>query len=336
LTACRRPPDVKFYDFVDKQPAIGRLVIIEGTERVLADRALEMVTERILPDETRDLNLDRFPANEIEDTGRLREAIQAMPFLATSRLIVITEAQTLKTAIRRDIWSVAEAVPEGNTLVICDLLSPRAQRPQPFGSMAGRSALRIDTTANDETRKRFTEETLKELKVTAEPRVIAALAGSSADLAAIRNDLQKLALGGKKITFADLEQETLSIEDPKAYKYASALVEGRVAEALSIAHEMFASDSRAGVALASWAAIECGLVWELARGGKLTGRSAWRSRALGPVAARVGEQRARRAFERAVRAFEAAVTGRIEDPELIIDLLTAELAGLSAKRPTIA
>lgn len=327
---------MKFYDFLDKQPAIGKLVIIEGTERVLADRALEMLTERILPDETRDLNLDRFPASEIEDTGRLREAVQAMPFLATSRLIVITEAQTLKTAVRRDIWSVAEAVPEGNTLVICDLLSPRAQRPQPFGAMAGRSALRIDTTANDETRKRFTEETLQELKVTAEPRVVAALAGSSADLAAIRNDLEKLALGGKKITFADLEQETLSIEDPKAYKYAGALVEGRVAEALSIAREMFASDRTAGVPLVYAVATECGLLWELARGGQLTGRSAWRSRALGPIAARIGEQRATRAFERAIGAFDAIVTGRIDDPELAVEVLTAELAGLSAKRPTTA
>jgi len=325
---------VKFYDFIDKQPAIGKLAIIEGTERVLSDRALEIVIERVLPDETRDLNLDRFPAGDLDDTSRLREAVQAMPFLATSRLIVITDAQTLKTAIRRDIWSVAENVPDGNTLVICDLLSPRAQRPQPFGAMAGRSAMRIDTTANDDVRKRFIDETLAELKVTAEPRVIGALAGSSADLAAIRNDLQKLALAGKKITFADLEHETLSIEDPKAYKYAGALVEGRVAEALAIAHEMFASDRTAGVPLVYAAATECGLLWELARGGQLIGRSAWRSRALGPIAARVGEQRARRAFERAIGAFDAIVTGRIDDPELAVELLTAELSGLGAKRST--
>jgi len=327
---------VKFYDFVDKQPAIGKLVIIEGVERLLGDRALDILIDRVLPNETRDLNLDRFPASEIEDTGRLREAVQAMPFLAASRLIVITDAQTLKTAIRRDIWSAAENVPEGNTLVICDLLSPRAQRPEPFGAMAGRSALRIDTTANDDVRKRFVEETLKELKTTAEPRVIGALAGSSADLAAIRNDLQKLALSGKKITFNDLESETLSIEDPKAYKYAGALVEGRVAEALSIAREMFASDRSAGVPLVYAAATECGLLWELARGGRLTGRSAWRSRALGAIAARVGEQRARRAFERAIGAFDAIVTGRIDDPELVVELLTTELAALSAKRPTTA
>jgi DNA polymerase III delta subunit len=323
---------VKFYDFVDKQPAIGKLTIIEGTERVLADRALEIVIDRVLPADMRDLNLDRFSASGLDDTSRLREAVQAMPFLANARLIVIAEAQTLKTAIRREIWSVAETVPEGNSLVIYDLLSPRAQRPQPFGAMAGRSALRIDTTANAETRRRFIEETLAELKATAEPRVIGALAESSADLAAVRNDLQKLALGGKKITFRDLEEETLSIEDPKAYKYAGALVEGRVGEALAIAREMFSGDRSAGVPLVYAAATECGLLWELARGGQLTGRSAWRSRALGPIAARVGEVRARRAFERAIGAFDAIVTGRVEDPELAVEILTAELAGLSAKR----
>lgn len=323
---------MKFYDFVDKQPSIGKLTIIEGTERVLADRALEIIVERVLPPDARDLNLDRFPANDIEDTSRLREAVQAMPFLASSRLIVITDAQTLKTAIRREIWNVAESVPEGNSLVICDLLSPRAQRPQPFGAMAGRSALRIDTTANVETRRRFVGEMLEELKATAEPRAIAALTESTADLAAIRNDLQKLALGGKRITFRDLEEETLSIEDPKAYKYAGALVEGRIAEALAIAREMFASDRSAGVPLVYAAATECGLLWELARGGQLSGRSAWRSRTLAPVAKRVGEMRARRAFERAIGAFDAIVTGRVDDPELAVEILTAELAGLSAKR----
>ena len=70
------------------------------------------------------------------------------------------------------------------------------------------------------------------------------LARSEADLASVRNDLEKLALAGKKITYKDLEGESLSIEDPKAYRYASALVEGHVGEALGIAHEFFANDPR--------------------------------------------------------------------------------------------
>jgi DNA polymerase III delta subunit len=323
---------MKYYDFVEKKPAIGKLVIIEGTERVLAERALEMVIDRALPPDMRDMNLERFPAGQLDGGGRVREAVQAMPFLASSRVVAVTDAQTLKAAMRRELWDVAENVPEGNTLVICDLLSPRSQRPQPFGAMAGRSALRIDTTANEETRTRFIEETLQALNVAAEPRVVSALAASEADLASVRNDLEKLALLGRKITYKDLEQESLTVEDPKAYQYAGALVEGRVADAMSIAREMFANDRGAAVPLIYALASECGYLWELAReGGEIPARMRWRERALRSIAMRVGEQRARRAYERAVAAFDSIVTGKVDDPELVVDMLTAELSGLGRR-----
>jgi DNA polymerase III delta subunit len=321
---------VKYYDFIEKAPAIGRLVIIEGTERVLAERALETAIDRVLPPDMRDMNLERFPAGQLDNAGRVREAVQAMPFLANSRVVAVTDAQTLKAAMRRELWEVAQSVPEGNTLVICDLLSPRSERPKAFGAMAGRSALRIDTTASGDVRQRFIEETLQYLKTSAEPRVISALAASEFDLASVRNDLEKLALLGRKITYKDLEQETLTVEDPKAYQYAGALVEGRVPEAMAIAREMFANDRSAAVPLISAVARECGFLWELAReGGEIEPRMRWRERTLRPIAMRVGEQRARRAFERAVEAFDAVVTGKVDDPELAVDMLTADLSRLS-------
>lgn len=329
---------MKFYDFVDKVPKVDKLAIVEGTERVLAERALDVLLDRLLPPDMRDLNLERIPASEWTDAGRVREAVHAMPFLAERRVVVVTDAQALKAQPRRDLWDVAQAVPDGNTLVILDLLSPKSQRPQPFGVLAGRAALRIDTTANEETRTRFITETLGELGATAEPRVIAELARSESDLAAVRNDLQKLSLGGKKITFSDLEQESLAIEDPKAYKYASALVEGKVADALAIAHEFFANDPRgAGIPLLSALATECGMLWEMAReGGELPARMRWRERALRPIAARVGERRARVAYERAVRGMEAIVTGQAgndpDDIRTLVERITAELSGLSRSR----
>jgi DNA polymerase III delta subunit len=324
---------MKYYDFVEKQPAIGKLVIIEGTERILAERALELVIDRVLPPDMRDMNLERFAPSQIDGTSRIREAVQAMPFLASSRVVAVTDAQTLKAALRRELWEVAESVPEGNTLVICDLLSPRSQRPQPFGAMAGRSALRIDTSANEDVRARFIQETLQELGASADARVIDTLARSEADLASVRNDLQKLAIAGKKITYKDLEQESLSVEDPKAYQYAGALVEGRVADALGIARDLFESDRNAAVPLIYALATECQLLWELAReGGEIPARLRWRERVLRPIASRVGEQRARRAYERAVAAFDSIVTGKVDDPELAVELLTAELSSLAARR----
>lgn len=327
---------MKFYDFVDKAPKIGTLVIVEGEERVLAERALELLLDRLLPD-MRDLNLERIPAAEWSDAGRVREAVQAMPFLAERRVVVVTDAQTLKAQPRRDLWAVAETVPPGNTLILMDLLKPKSQRPQPFGALAGRSALRIDTTAGEDARARFITEVLTELGATAEPRVIAQLSAGASDLAAIVNDLQKLALGGKTIAWKDLESEALTIDDPKAYRYAGALVEGRVAEALGIAHELFGNDPRgAAIPLLSALATECALIWEMARpGGELPTRAKWRERALRPLAARVGERRARVAFERAVRGIEAVVTGQAgndpDDHRALVDRITAELIGLSRR-----
>lgn len=323
---------MKYYDFVDKQPAIGRLVIVEGTERVFAERAVDALIDRLLPPDVRDMNLERFPATALENAGRVREALEAMPFLASTRVVAVTDTQLLKAAMRKELWSAAESVPEGSTLILSDLLSPRSQRPQPFGAMAGRSALRIDTTPNADARERFVRETLDELGATAEPRVIDALARSEADLASVRNDLQKLALTGKKITYREFEAESLSVEDPKAYRYAGALLEGRAAEALGVARELFANDRGAAIPLIYALAQDCNLLWELARnGGEIPARQRWRERALRPIAARIGEKRARGAYERAIAAFDSVVTGKVDEPELAVELLTAEVASLTAR-----
>ncbi len=308
-------------------------MIVEGTERILADCAVETVVERVLPEDVRAMNLERFAATELESFERVREAAQAMPFLAQRRLVIVSDAQLLKADARRELWDVAQNVPDGNTLLIADLVSPRQQRPQPLGAIAGRAALRIDTTAGPDVRTRFIEETLQQLGARAEPRAIDAMADSDAELAAVRNDLEKLALGGKRITLAALERESLVIEDPKAYHFAGALVEGRTGDALGIARESFAVNRNAAIPLISALATECELLWEIARpGGTVPARLRWRERYLAPIARRVGATRARQAYERAIGAFDAIVTGRIEDPELAVDLLTAEVAGVLEQR----
>jgi DNA polymerase III delta subunit len=330
---------MKFYDFLDKAPPIGRIVIVEGTEQALAERALEALLDRTLPPDVRDLNLTRLGPGEVGEGAAVREAVQAMPFLADRRVVIVADAQTLRAPERRALWDAAQGVPEGNTLVIMDLLSPRSQRPQSLGAIAGRAALRIDTTATDDVRRRFVQDLLTSLGATAEPRAIAALVTSPAELTAIRNDLEKLAIGGKRITLDDLERETLVVEDPKAYRYAGALVEGRLSEAFGIAQELFEHDPRgAAIPLLSALATECSLLWDLARpGGSVPERLRWRERALAPIARSMGEARARNAYERAVRGVEAIVTGRGgNDPEeyrTLVERISAECAML-ARRPS--
>lgn len=329
---------MKFYDFLEKQPKIPRVVVIEGTERVLAERALEALLDRLLPLDLRDLNAQRFSPAEASERGRLREAIAAMPFLAEHRVVIVTDVQTLKVDPRREIVDVAQSVPEGNILIICDLVGPRSLRPKPIGSEFGKAVLRIDTTASDDVRDRFVRETLDALGATAEPRVIAMLGRSEHDLASIANDLAKLALSEKKIMARDLEEQTLTVADPKAYKYASFLLEGKTAQALDIAHEFFALEPRnAAIPLLSALASECNFVWEMARpGGMLPARMQWRERPLRALAGRIGEETARRAFERAVRGIEAIVTGRAgsdpDDHRTLVERISVEVAVLSRRR----
>jgi DNA polymerase-3 subunit delta len=326
---------LKFYDFLDKAPAIGKLVVIEGTEHMLAQRALEKALDRLLPQDVRDLNLVRFRAADVGDGTSVREAVQAMPFLAERRVVVVSDAHQLRAQERRDLWAAAQSVPEGNTLVISDLLSPRSARPESLGAVAGRAALRIDTTANVETRHRFIQEALAELGATAEPAVISSLVESSADLGAIQNDLAKLALGKKKIRMNDLERESLHVADPKAYRYASALAEGKTGQAFAIVQEMFFLEPRgAAMPLLSALAAEYALLWDLARpGGQIAPRLQWRERILRPIARRIGEERARMAYGRAVQGMQAIVTGRIgSDPaeyQALVECVSAECALLT-------
>jgi DNA polymerase III delta subunit len=322
---------VKFYDFLDKSPKIDGLVVIEGTDSVLAQRALETLLDRIMPVDMRPMNCEILDGPATDDLARVvADSIAAMPFLAERRIVAVRGCERLRAQPRRDLWAVAEAIPAGNTLVLEDLLPPNKKtKPEPFGALAGRKALRIDTTVSADTRERYIHETLEKLGAKAEPRAIAAMADSESDLGSIGNDLEKLALTGGKITLADLERESLSIEDPKAWHYAAALVEGRAADALEIAFDVFANDPRgAAVPLVSALATDMGLLWELARpnGGPLAGRHAWRERTLRPLAKRIGERRARYGYEAAVRGFEAVVTGRIDDPRAMIELLTADIA----------
>lgn len=322
---------MKFYEFADKAPKIDGLVVIEGEDPILAQRALELVLDLLLPEEMRALNCDVLEGPEGDAIGRAAgDAVNAMPFLAERRVVVVRNAQRMRVQPRRDLWAVAENVPAGNTLVIEDLFPPtKKTKPETFGQLAGRKALRIDTTPNADVRERFVRETLERLGAKAQPRVIAMLAESQSDLGAIRNDLEKLALTGTTIAVADLERESLSVEDPKAWQYAAAVVAGRPDEALAIAFDLFADDPRgAAIPLASALAVEFGLVWELARpnGGALPARHRWRERTLAPIARRLGARRARYGYEAAVRGFEAVVTGRIDDPRAMIELLTADVA----------
>lgn len=294
------------------------------------------IVERQLTEAERDLNVERIDALQLSDFGRVAEAAAALPFLGSTRIVIVRGAHELRADPRRALIAVAETVPEGNTLVIEDLVSPASKRPEPIAKILGRAALRIDTSPTVDARERFVRESLEELGATIEAAALAALIRSEADLGAIRTDLGKLALAGRKITLADVMSESLVTEDVRAWQFAGAAAAGRASEALGLANDMFAGDPRgAAVPLLAALAQEYALIWELARPeGELPARARWRERDLRAVARRLGERRAKLGFERAVRGFEAVVTGRADDPRIVVEIATAAGADAGTSRPS--
>ncbi len=292
---------------------------------MLAERALATLVERSLAPAERDLNVERFVATELDSFGRVEAAVAALPFLGSMRIVIVRGAHELRAEPRRGLLAAAATVPAGNMLVIEDLISPSSKRPEPLAKLLGRGALRIDTTPTDETRERFLRETLADLGASASPPAFEALHSGDGDLAALRTDLEKLALSGTRIELADVERETLAAVNVKAYHFATEVLAGDVGRALEIAGELFGEDPRgAAIPLLSALAVEYGLVWELARpGGSLPARARWRERELRAIARRLGARRARLGFERAVRGFGAIVTGRADDPRLVVELAAA-------------
>ena len=322
---------MKFYDFIEKAPEIGSLVVIEGTDRLLSERVQSAIVERSVEPAARDLNVERFSGPEMESPAAVEAACAALPFLGTQRVVIVRDAQEMRAAPRRTFWEMVQRLPAGNTLIIEDSQSPQKRsKPETFGQLAGNKATRINVTATQPVRARFAREMLAQLGASADPPVIAALAAGEADLAAVRTNLEKLALAGH-IRLEDLLRESLATDNVRIYQVAAMLVAGRSAEALAAAFEYISSTGKnSGPPLFAAIAAEYGLVWECARGAELPARQRWRERELRGVARRIGVRGARAGFERALRACEASVTARVGDPRGVVARLAAYGAAPSA------
>ena len=82
--------------------------MIEGTDSVLAQRALDALLDRLIPADMRALNVEVIDGPATDDLARaVADAAAAMPFLAERRVIVgARAAQRLRAQPRRDVWAV--------------------------------------------------------------------------------------------------------------------------------------------------------------------------------------------------------------------------------------
>jgi len=129
---------------------------------------------------------------------------------------------------------------------ICSRRTRRRSR-KPFGKLAGRKALRIDTTVNAEVRDRFVRETLAALGCVGGSRARSPRSPRAKPISARSPTTLRSSHSAARVTLADLERESLAVEDPKGRGTTrNALIEGRTSEALEIAFDLFCERSARG------------------------------------------------------------------------------------------
>jgi DNA polymerase III delta subunit len=322
---------MKYNDFVASQSVLPTLVIIEGTERLLAQNVLAMLADRVIADGDRSLNCERIDILEPGSLGRIEAAAAAFAFLAPARLVVVTNVHEIKTEDRRAFWKMAQTIRPGNVVVIEDLVPPTSKRPEPLSKSAGKNALVIDTTVTAAMRTQFALDTLREMNVIADELVPETLGHSERDLHSIREDLRKLALLGRKITVSDVLAECVNSTESKTFEFAGMLIEGRKRAALNLADELLSDNRSAAIPMLYSLATEYLTIWEMTRtGGVVPPKQRWRQKSLSAFANQIGERRAKLGIERAVKGFEAVVTGKVDDARTVI-MLCIDVHPLTAK-----
>ena len=141
---------LKFYDFLDKEPPIGNLVVIEGTERVLADRAFEVILDRLLAAGGARPEPHPFCRGEPHRSGaRPRGGAGYAVSGRAARRRRHRYANDALGAAPRSLGRRAKRAGGEHARAARSAFAALAAAGA-FGALAGRTALRIDTTAGED------------------------------------------------------------------------------------------------------------------------------------------------------------------------------------------
>jgi hypothetical protein len=323
------------YDLRDSQREIKPLVIVDGDESVLGDIAIAAIVERFLPPDVRALNLDHIDVLSQDALSALESAMSALPFLASNRVIVLRNVNTLLTAPRTTLAALINSLPLGNILVVDDIEIEKktGKRPTP---LALNDATLVSAIATPAMRKRYVQDWATNNNLVLASELVANLANSTDPLRTIETTLDKASLDDGPITLVAYQRESHESADIKGYLFGAALMSGRTAEALRMAIAYFANDPRASaIPLISGLANECTYLCEVSRpGGVLPSSAKWRERELSAIARRIGAKCARTCLDLALEGFAAVVSGRASDGRGIIESISVACSNQLTKAPS--
>ena len=329
-----------YRQFMARPPAtVPSLVVIAGTEHVLADEIVKRIVVTTLPDESlRPLNVDTLDAAASADFSTLAERLAALPFLSERRLVTVRGCSELRNEDRIALRDSIQDIPDHALLIIDDCGEPRPQRGRaPKDKVVSADfatghdgALVIDCAMNEDEREEYVGEYAASIGATIDAGARAYL-GAFESVYEIRNALDRLALMGRKITRAAAEEYVQPPGDPKLWDLGNAVGRGDLQAALRVARELVTRPEEATGPLI-WLAGDAQIAWELSCGANprswaaATGQSPFRAMKLWDVARKRTPQQARDTVRLTMKALEDSITGkRLADQaleEVIIRLCT--------------
>ena len=111
-----RPPDDQLQQALSRGDVEGAFFLF-GDAPQRRDAAARSIVHHALDPSTRELNLDRFRADDV-DPDTLAAALHTPPMLGDRRVVLLTEAQELGAVAAEVVRSVLEALPDRLTFVI--------------------------------------------------------------------------------------------------------------------------------------------------------------------------------------------------------------------------
>lgn len=318
---------------------VPSLVVIAGSEHILADEVVKRIVASALPDDSlRPLNVDTLDAAASSDFSTLAERLAALPFLAEKRLVTIRGVIELRNDERIALRDAIGEIPDHAVLIIDDCGEPKPQRgraPKDKISSADfaaghAGALIVDCAMDEDEREEYAAEYAASIGATIDAGARAYL-GAFESVYEIRNALDRLALMGRKITRAAAEEYAKPPGDPKLWDLGNAVGRGDLQSALRVARELVSKPEEATGPLI-WLAGDAQIAWELSTGANprswaaATGQSPFRAMKLWDVARKRTPQQAKDNVRLTMKALEDSITGkRLADQaleEVIIRLCT--------------
>ncbi|MBW2417239.1 MAG: DNA polymerase III subunit delta [Deltaproteobacteria bacterium] len=323
-------------DELRREVAAGKLrpaYLLAGAEPLLRDEALASIRGAALDGTADDFNFDRL-SGESTSPGRLREAVQALPIMASHRLVVLNEPQNARgAAAKKELGEgVAAAVrelvgQEQTVLVVC---AAKADKRSAWVKAFKQPAALVECEAPGKPAGvvAFVRKEAADQEVELGPGVAEMLAERvGSQLLLLRQEIAKVALlagSGARVTRDHVEMSTGQIAEQPVWDLTDAIGDGHSADAVTLLGRILGAGAPAPVVLGALASHFRRLA-RVSRGGSVRG-APWMIRKLEKQARRYGVSRLLSCLKEIHQADAALKGAGSLDPGMALERLVMRLA----------